>query len=937
MAPNHAPTGSNLFTRLGLKGRFALLGAIAAALVAVPTTLYVNEAMKSLRVAEQEMSGVPVERALLKLLQLVQQHRGLSAGVLGGNVALAGQREAKAREVEAALAEAGRLVAAAGDAKALSTGYAKAQQSWKQLSAGVGARAISVADSYSAHTELAAGYLDVIELAADHTGITLDPAADGYFIGTASLIHLPQLAEALGQGRARGAGLLATGQATPGDRVVMASIRDRITDRSRRAQSALDKAGEASPPVRAKIADASQRAAQQAVAMQQLMDDKVIRADKLTEPSGAYIERFTQAIDTQFVLIDASLNEFEGALVARRAALLREMASLGGLLALLVLAGGAFAWWMARSVTRGLASAGKVADAIASGRLDNQIDTSGQDDTSKLLAALGKMQSRLQHSVANFEGQIAAIGKAQAVAEFELDGKIITANENFCRMFGYSLDEIAGKRHSVFVPTSYAASEEYRAFGEKLRRGEYDAGQYQRVGKGGRDIWIQASYNPILGLDGKPFKVVEYAADISSEVNASLALLKAVDEAKEVLQAAQQGDLSRRIAMEGKGGPIKKLCASANAMLDGIAAAQERERAAGDEISRIVAASGKGDFTARIGLDGKEGFFRQLAEGINTMVETMTGAIRQIKESSETISTASHEISAGNTDLSQRTEEQSSSLEQTAASMEELTSTVKQNADNAKQANQLAVTASEVAVKGGDVVSQVVTTMSSISDSSKKIVDIISVIDGIAFQTNILALNAAVEAARAGEQGRGFAVVASEVRNLAQRSAAAAKEIKTLIGDSVEKVKTGSKLVESAGRTMEDIVTSVKRVTDIMSEISAASAEQSSGIEQVNSAIAQMDKVTQQNAALVEEAAAASASMQEQAGNLSRLVSSFTLSDGAADDDGGWDGSERRGPNRATNVARIASGQARSAAKATPTARPAATGTNGDDDDWEQF
>jgi methyl-accepting chemotaxis protein len=255
----------------------------------------------------------------------------------------------------------------------------------------------------------------------------------------------------------------------------------------------------------------------------------------------------------------------------------------------------------------------------------------------------------------------------------------------------------------------------------------------------------------------------------------------------------------------------------------------------------------------------------------------MSDMVVQIKESTETISTASDEIAKGNADLSQRTEEQASSLEETASSMEELTSTVKQNAENARQANQLAVGASDVAVKGGNVVKQVVTTMNGISESSKKIADIISVIDGIAFQTNILALNAAVEAARAGEQGRGFAVVATEVRNLAQRSAAAAKEIKELITDSVGKVDAGSKLVDEAGKTMDEIVSSVKRVTDIMAEITAASQEQSSGIEQVNQAITQMDEVTQQNAALVEEAAAAAESMQEQAGSLLQAVSQFKV------------------------------------------------------------
>jgi methyl-accepting chemotaxis protein len=266
-----------------------------------------------------------------------------------------------------------------------------------------------------------------------------------------------------------------------------------------------------------------------------------------------------------------------------------------------------------------------------------------------------------------------------------------------------------------------------------------------------------------------------------------------------------------------------------------------------------------------------------LLEALRAMNHSLVNIVGEVRTGTDTIATASSQIASGNQDLSSRTEEQASSLEETAASMEELTSTVKQNADNARQANQLAVSASEVAVKGGTVVSQVVDTMGSINASSKKIVDIIGVIDGIAFQTNILALNAAVEAARAGEQGRGFAVVASEVRSLAQRSAAAAKEIKTLIGDSVEKVEEGSKQVEEAGRTMDEIVGSVKRVTDIMGEITAASQEQTSGIEQINQAISQMDQVTQQNAALVEEASAAAQSLQEQAGSLVQAVSIFKL------------------------------------------------------------
>lgn len=361
---------------------------------------------------------------------------------------------------------------------------------------------------------------------------------------------------------------------------------------------------------------------------------------------------------------------------------------------------------------------------------------------------------------------------------------------------------------------------------------------------------------------------------------------------------------------------------------------------AADIASQIAA----GDLAAVI--DTKSGDTDSLLVEMKTMRDSLVNIVGQVRVGTDTIATASREIATGNLDLSSRTEQQASSLEKTTASMKELTTTVKQNADNAREANKLAASASDVARQGGIVVAEVVNTMSSINESAKKIVDIISVIDGIAFQTNILALNAAVEAARAGEQGRGFAVVASEVRNLAQRSAAAAKEIKGLIGNSVEKVEIGSKLVGQAGATIDEVVSSVRHVTDIIAEISAASQEQSTGIEAVNLAIIEMDSMTQQNAALVEQAAAAAQSLQDQAGELAKVVSVFKLNAHDAES------SKRSAAPRAQPMAststsrRVETARPKTTMKslssvkpAVKKAPPAAGSTSGknNDDNWEEF
>ncbi len=469
-----------------------------------------------------------------------------------------------------------------------------------------------------------------------------------------------------------------------------------------------------------------------------------------------------------------------------------------------------------------------------------------------------------KNTAADFEGKMTAISKAQAVVEFQMDGTILTANDNFCQTLGYRLEEIQGQHHRLFADSADASSSAYAAFWAKLNRGEFDAGVYKRIGKGGKEVWIQASYNPIFDANHKPCKVVKFATDITGQKQAQ-------NEVERLIEAAAQGQLAERIATAQFEGSSKELTEGFNRLLTAVETPLTEART-------VLVALAEGDLSQQM-TGAYKGQFGEIKTSLNTAITNLMGIVDAVRGGAVQVSAASEEITKGNEDLSQRTSAQAAALEETSTSMEEMTSTIKQNADNAKEANQLAVTAREVAEKGGAVTEKAVSAMGEINKSSKKIADIINVIDEIAFQTNLLALNAAVEAARAGEQGRGFAVVASEVRNLAQRSATAAKEIKSLINESVQKVGDGSDLVNQSGQTLEEIVNSVKRVTDIIAEISAASQEQASGIDQVNKAVMQMDQGTQQNAALVEKATLASQSMRQQAGVLLEQVDYFKLQD----------------------------------------------------------
>ncbi len=544
-----------------------------------------------------------------------------------------------------------------------------------------------------------------------------------------------------------------------------------------------------------------------------------------------------------------------------------------GLLAAVALCAGLYLV-LRQLVLRPLAEAVRVSGDVADGRLDTHIPQVGNNELGRLLQAQRRMVDQLKarseqdraRAAEDLRIRTALDEVSTSVMIADADLNIIYGNKPLMKMLGeaeqdlrrdlpqFDLRTMIGSNIDIFHKHP---AHQRRMLGELrgTHRGQITVGNHI----------LRQIINPVTDEQGQRVGYVVEWDDRTEEVRVER-------EVSDIIRNAVDGDLSGRIPLEGKHGFLLQLSGQMNDLLVAISGSVE-------QVSAVLRALSDGDLTARMDGDFR-GVFARMRDDANATVAQLTGIVSGIQQAAGHINAAASEIAAGNDDLSRRTEQQAASLEETAASMEELTSTVKQNADNARQANQLAQGAAGVAAQGGQVVEQVVTTMNEIDASSKKIADIISVIDGIAFQTNILALNAAVEAARAGEQGRGFAVVAGEVRALAQRSAGAAKEIKQLIEESVDKVTEGSALVREAGSTMHEIVTSVQRVTDIMADISAASQEQSSGIEQVNRTVTQMDETTQQNAALVEEATAAARSMEEQARQLSAAVAVFRLHGG---------------------------------------------------------
>ncbi|WP_313102041.1 methyl-accepting chemotaxis protein [Brevundimonas sp.] len=488
----------------------------------------------------------------------------------------------------------------------------------------------------------------------------------------------------------------------------------------------------------------------------------------------------------------------------------------------------------------------------------------------------GRQKRDVEQKLHDLDSKMAAIGRSQAVIEFDLDGRILDANDNLLTTMGYSLDEIRGQHHRTFMDPTEAADPAYAAFWRDLNAGRFVATKFRRLAKGGREVWLQASYNPVMGPDGRPSKVIKLAVDIT--------------EAEQEFARREAERLSAEAAQ--------------NALVEALAGS--------------LARLSDGDLTARIEQE-MSGAHGQVKSDFNNAVECLGQTLAQVLQSVSGLRGGSDEISSASDDLSRRTEQQAASLEETAAALDEITATVKRSAEGARQAAAVAGEARGQADRSGAVVREAVAAMDGIRKSSDQISDIIGVIDEIAFQTNLLALNAGVEAARAGDAGRGFAVVASEVRALAQRSAEAAKEIKALIGSSTERVNQGVRLVDDTGQALTRIIDEVAQISGLVADIAASAREQATGLGEINVAVNQMDQMTQQNAAMVEESTAASHSRAQETTSLADLMGRFRIRAETAP------AARPAPPPRTVTALKTVGGRGLSAVPAAST------------DDWEEF
>ena len=819
--------------------------------------------------SSKEREGLRLIVPARQLMQDLQKHRGLAQIVLAGRddqAAALAQFGARVDEDYAAL---GRIDEELGAVLQTRAPLARIGSDWQDLRSA--ATRLPAADSFRRHSELVANLLAYVSVVADQSNLTLDPDLDSYYTMDATTTRIPAMAEAAAQLRGLASGIAARRAMTVEERVRINVLLQTYDDNLDALQSGLGKVFGANAVSRAALEPSLRNLRTSGAQLHgqirsQILDATVIRVD-----SKEVFDDASRAVDSAYALFDACAPELDRLLAARLQSIRddgrRRLVVVGlaiGIAAYLFLA-------LRSLIVEGMRRLVEGAQRLATGDFSAAVPVLSRDEIGRLAGSLNEIRAQLGEKIA----------AERLAAEQMLRVRIALDNASTGVMIADSA------HHVVYVNAAAQRMLQQAATGLRLRQPDFDAaclvgtdmerllgagesagmpplgaatGQTADLQLGDRHIAV--SVNAVIAESGARIGDVAELRDRTVEHQTQ-------NEIGELVRAAAAGHFDRRIGLDGKDGFFRDLALGLNALVE------TTDRGLGD-VARLLDAVAAGDLTRTIAAD-YQGAFGQIKAGANSTVGQLKEVVARIKESAESIDVAAKEIAAGNLDLSTRTEQQASSLEETSGSMEQLNVTVKRNASNAGQANDLARASNSAAVEGGRIVTAVVQTMSGMRESSRRIADIVGVIDDIAFQTNILALNAAVEAARAGTQGQGFAVVASEVRKLAQRSATAAKEIRELIADSVGRVDAATRLADEAGRTTDEVVTSFRRVSELVTGIADASREQSVGIDQVTVAVGQMDEVTQRNAALVEQAAAAAARLEQEAHQLVETVAGFRL------------------------------------------------------------
>jgi len=904
---------NKFISNLSLRGKFLLVTLAMLVPICVLGFTAARLELEKISAANRENAGLAWASELIKIAANLAEYREHYTAVAAGAENERPEMAEHAGRVTAAIAQ---LDVLARDADA----DLVAASQWDKLRPRVAAmiEGDGAAGSHRAENlALIATLHERTQAMGEASGLILDSGHDSSALMDATLFNLPLGVEAMASARRALNGMI-SGDDSVRTHMILAAQAAESRVRLRSAMHSLAEnyaANAQASEIPAKAQALSQRldAAFKGLESEAREGMEEARATQLSEE----LEILTEDLSALREAADVELSALLHARVKRAQWML-----VGEAVLVLLCLG--LAYWVQALVTtyiaRKLEAANTAFVRMAKGKFDSELGGQPTDELGKLLTALANMQSRLSARVEadrrataeERERTVAAERIRQALDASSVNVVVCDEKGEIIYLNPAAQQLMSGAREDfrAVQPTFDAGDLIENKIDIFFADGERERERILNLHRSARSEFVvgtrtlQTIVSPIVDGEGKRIGAVIEWLDRTQEVAAE-------KEIGDLVVAVSDGKLDQRIDLAGKSGFFEVLASGLNGLVGSVSDAVVETRG-------LVAAANDGDLTRSIQLEGKSGLYASIGSGVNALVSNMAGVVAQVKSMAAQVHAGAEEISRGNTNLSQRTEEQASSLEETASSMEEMTSTVKQTADNAGQANQLAMAARQQAEKGGAVVSSAVGAMHEINRASKKIADIIGVIDEIAFQTNLLALNAAVEAARAGEQGRGFAVVATEVRNLAGRSATAAKEIKALIQDSVGKVNEGSRLVDESGRTLDEIVGAVKKVTDIVAEIAAASREQSAGIEQVNKAVVQMDAGTQQNAALVEQAAAASQAIVEQAMLLNSLVSHYQVKDVAV--------AERRVLSAARKPA--------SETAAEPAPRKAAAAGSGD---WSEF